>query len=78
MIHLIITACLIADPSVCRTFELPLTETEVSLTQCFMIGQLEVAKPGGWADQNPKWQFRSLKCGKPAPSFEQHKAERDT
>lgn len=77
MIVLIITACLIADPGVCRTFEVPLTVEDVTLTQCFMIGQIEVAKPGGWQDQNPKWKFRSLKCAKPALSFDQ-KAERPT
>lgn len=76
MISLILTACLYAHPHVCRNFEVPLTIDRVNNGMCLMIGQIEAAKPGGWVDKNPDWKLRSIQCAKPAPSFNQQKAER--
>jgi hypothetical protein len=75
MIHLIITACMISHPHVCRNFELPLTVSEINNAQCLFVGQIEAAKPGGWKDKNPEWQLRSIQCAKLAPNNQQ-KAER--
>lgn len=75
MIHLILTACLIAHPHVCRNFDLPLTVTEINNGMCLMVGQIEAAKPGGWQDRNPDWKLRAIQCAKLARSFDQ-RAER--
>lgn len=74
MVHLLITACLVAHPHVCQNFTVPLTIAEVNQGMCMMIGQMEMAKPDGWQDKHPEWRVASFKCATPAFQFAKPKS----
>lgn len=55
---------MIANPNVCQVFDVPLHSLEtVNNQQCFLIAQMEIAKPDGWLDHHKGWQIKSVKCG---------------
>ena len=58
MIALVISACFINDPSVCKTFQTPLAE-EHDLRKCAtnMIPFLPQ-----WAEDHPGWQIAKWSC----------------
>ena len=59
MIAIIISACLMSDPSVCRDETVPLS-AEVSPTRCIMAAPPHVAQ---WSEEHPGWQVVRWRCG---------------
>lgn len=59
MIELIVAVCLIDQPNSCRDVHLGSNQENVSLNQCVMRGQLEMAR---WIGENPDWQIKKWKC----------------
>jgi hypothetical protein len=58
MVIILISACLIADPGVCRDHRLPLLGN-VLLKQCAESALPHFAK---WAADNPNWEIKSWRC----------------
>ncbi|HRN89390.1 hypothetical protein [Hyphomicrobium sp.] len=61
MLTIILSACLVANPSECRNFELPLA-VEMDVRRCAMVAPPYFAR---WIDEHPQWQIKGWKC-KPA------------
>lgn len=61
MLELLMTVCLLSDPSRCK--DVPLTYSAEHLTpmQCMMGAQPEIAK---WIDSHPKWTLKRWTCQK--------------
>lgn len=59
MITLVISACLIADPNVCRDHMVPLLDN-YSSRQCVESALPHFAK---WAADHPGWEIRRWRCG---------------
>lgn len=59
MITIVISACLITDPNVCRDHRLPL-HGNFSDRQCVESALPHFAK---WAADNPTWEIKSWRCG---------------
>jgi hypothetical protein len=58
MMTIILTACMISDPNVCKDHRMPV-DGDMDVTQCAMHAPPYIAQ---WADQHPEWQFKSWKC----------------
>lgn len=58
MIAIVISACLVADPGVCRDYRIPLAMS-VSTSNCMMDAQPHFAN---WAAQHPGWQIQRWHC----------------
>lgn len=58
MVTIVISACLVADPNVCRTQNIPL-EAHWDLTRCAMYAPPHFAK---WEERHPKWRVVRWKC----------------
>ncbi len=65
MIELVVAACLINQPSDCRDVHLTFDAEHVSLHQCMMYGQVELAK---WASEHPGYVIKRWRCA-PAKQF---------
>lgn len=58
MYELVITACLIAAPAQCTTFELTLTRYD-NLDQCARRSTVDLVR---WADRKPQWRISRWTC----------------
>jgi hypothetical protein len=61
MVDLILTVCLIANPSNCRDEHLYF-ESRGSLFQCMMLAPTEIAK---WSQEHPTLKVKRWKCAFP-------------
>lgn len=59
MIALIIHACLMNDPSVCKDHQVPIFAA-TSPTICALYAPPHFAK---WAGENPGWSIKRWRCG---------------
>ena len=57
MIPLVLTICLLSDPSVCREEKPPIDLTPV---QCTIMGQMAAQE---YLADHPKWTLRGWRCG---------------
>jgi len=60
MIELIISVCLLKDPNLCKDVHLNYVNQSVSLMQCMVGGQGEMAR---WHRAHPKWAIKRWRCG---------------
>jgi len=58
MISIIISACLITDPGICRDYRVPLA-MNVGTKGCLYRAQPHLPR---WAEEHPKWQIKSWRC----------------
>ncbi|WP_334146488.1 hypothetical protein [Hyphomicrobium sp.] len=58
MLSIILSACLIADPTQCRDFKIPL-DTSMDALHCAMAAPPYFAQ---WAEEHPQWQIRRWTC----------------
>lgn len=58
MMTIILSACLIADPSQCKNFRLPISGDMDSL-RCAMSAPPHFAK---WMEEHPAWRVMRWKC----------------
>lgn len=58
MVSIIISACLLADPKVCRDYRVPLNES-YDPARCYLYAQPHFAK---WAAEHPAWDIKKWKC----------------
>lgn len=58
MVSIIISACLLANPKVCRDYRVPLNEG-YDPAQCYLNAQPHFAK---WAAEHPAWDIKKWKC----------------
>lgn len=56
MIELVLSICLIAEPTRCRDVRLSFAEPSVTPQSCLMNGQIEIAK---WIDSHPTGRSQS-------------------
>lgn len=61
MLELIMSVCLISDPSKCKDVHLQFTEESLTPYACVMKGQPEMAK---WNEGNPNWRITKWGCGR--------------
>jgi|APFEC2959095171_1045051.scaffolds.fasta_scaffold28232_2 hypothetical protein len=60
MLSIILSACLIANPSHCRDFKIPLdAEVGMDSMRCAMAAQPHFAK---WNEEHPQWRIKRWKC----------------
>ena len=58
MISIIISACLISNPNVCKDYRVPLA-SNVDAKGCLFQAQPHLPK---WAEAHPKWAIKSWRC----------------
>jgi hypothetical protein len=58
MIAIVLTTCLVTDPSVCRDQTIPLT-SEISAVRCMMTAPPHVAR---WSVEHPQWRVVRWRC----------------
>jgi hypothetical protein len=58
MIAIVISACLVGNPAVCKDYRVPLAY-DVDAKQCMFQAQPHLPR---WAAQHPQWQIRSWRC----------------
>lgn len=58
MIAIVISACLVGNPSVCTDYRVPLA-VEVDAKRCMFEAQPHLPK---WAEQHPNWMIKSWRC----------------
>ena len=59
MIELVVTVCLMTDPSRCRDVSLVYAGEDVSPMQCLMQSPAEIAK---WSEGHPNWYAKRWSC----------------
>lgn len=59
MLSVIISACLFADPTACRRFQMPISP-EVASYRCMNVA---TAMLPAWSNDHPKWQIKRWTCG---------------
>lgn len=60
MMTIILSACLIANPTECKDFRIPLNVSELmSTNQCAIFAPPYFAQ---WAQENPAWEVRKWRC----------------
>lgn len=59
MLELIVSVCLISDPSRCREVSLAYAEESVTPMQCIMGAQVEIAK---WIEGHPEYALKRWTC----------------
>jgi hypothetical protein len=60
MIELLLAVCLIDEPSACKDVSLTFDPESVSLLQCVMGAQPQLAE---WSEAHPKWRIAHWSCG---------------
>lgn len=60
MIELMLAVCLVDQPSACKDVSLVYDSESVSLLQCMMGAQPQIAE---WREAHPKWQIARWRCG---------------
>jgi len=58
LIAIVISACLIGNPNVCKDYRVPLA-VEVDPDRCMFQAQPHFAR---WAEQRPNWQIKRWRC----------------
>ena len=61
MIELVVSVCMIADPSRCKDVRLNFVEQNVTPHECLFNGQIEIAK---WSESHPGWQVAKWGCAR--------------
>jgi hypothetical protein len=59
MIELVFSACLIADPMTCKDVHLTYQAQQVTLMECALYGQAEMAQ---WTNLHPQWRVGRFRC----------------
>lgn len=59
MLELLVSVCLIDEPSRCKDVSLTFSVESMTPMQCMMGAQPEVAK---WIDEHPKWVAKRWSC----------------
>ncbi len=59
MLAIILSACLTADPNVCRDYKIPI-DADIDAKTCLMQAPPHFAK---WAENHPGWQVKRWHCG---------------
>lgn len=62
MIELVLSVCFVADVHRCKDVHLTYVAETVSMHECMMYGQNEIAK---WSEGNPNWRVQKWSCGSP-------------
>lgn len=60
MIEIVMSVCIISEPSRCEDVRLSYMAEAVTPHQCMMYGQAEIAK---WTEGHPKWRVTKWRCG---------------
>ena len=60
MIAIIISACLLSDPGVCRDLTIPLSTDVSSPVSCMMTAPPHLAQ---WSEEHPEWRVVRWRCG---------------
>jgi hypothetical protein len=58
MISIVISACLVGNPNVCKDYRVPLA-VEVDAKRCLFEAQPHLPR---WAAQHPNWTIKSWRC----------------
>ena len=58
MIAIILSACLVGEPDVCRDHRVPLAP-EISVLQCMKNGSAFLAR---WNEEHPRWRVVRWQC----------------
>ena len=58
MISIIISACLVAHPDVCKDHRVPLNENW-DAARCYLYAPPHFAK---WSEEHPGWDIKNWKC----------------
>jgi hypothetical protein len=58
MIAVILSTCLVTDPTICREHSIPLS-SEVSAMQCLVTAMQHVAQ---WSEEQPYWRVVRWQC----------------
>jgi hypothetical protein len=59
MIELVFSACLLAEPATCKDIHLTYQSDHVTLMDCFLYGQSEMAQRG---NVHPQYRVGRFKC----------------
>lgn len=59
MIELVMAVCLIDQPSRCKDVHLNFEADSVTVRQCTIFGQFEMAK---WIGEHPNWVIKKWEC----------------
>jgi hypothetical protein len=59
MIELVVSVCLLDDPSQCKDISLVYSAEGVTPSQCLMMSPAEIAK---WSEGHPKWFAKRWTC----------------
>lgn len=60
MMTIILSACLVAEPSKCKDFRIPLEVSEpMDVTRCAVQAPPYFAQ---WSEEHPAWQVRKWRC----------------
>lgn len=59
MLAIIISACLVADPTVCKDYKIPLM-SDIDPKSCLMHAPPHFGK---WATEHPGWRITRWRCG---------------
>jgi hypothetical protein len=58
MIALIISACMVNDPSVCKDYRIPLS-VDIDANSCVMFAPPHF---GQWGEEHPNWRIVRWRC----------------
>ncbi|CAN1724954.1 conserved protein of unknown function [Hyphomicrobium sp. 1Nfss2.1] len=58
MIAIVISACLVSNPSVCKDYRVPLAY-DVDSQRCLFEAQPHLPR---WAEAHPTWQIKKWRC----------------
>jgi hypothetical protein len=58
MLAIVISACLVTDPGVCKNYRLPLA-LDIDPAKCALWAPPHFAQ---WSEEHPGWQIRRWRC----------------
>jgi hypothetical protein len=62
MLILLITACMVSDPSQCKVFRTNIYDEDIPLDKCVSMSMVtELPK---WQGENPNWRITKWTCGR--------------
>ena len=59
MLELLVSVCLLSDPTRCKDVSLVYSDERLTPMQCLMGAQPEIAK---WIEAHPQWALRRWTC----------------
>lgn len=59
MLELLVSVCLLSDPTRCKDVSLVYSDENLTPMQCLMGAQPEIAK---WIEAHPQWALRRWTC----------------